>query len=231
MKKSSTQFIVRAIFLSCSILIFSTVFSTENAAAQQGSGQQGSAQKAPQGSSSAQQGSGSAQQGSSTTAPAAQKPAKPWKPSVSVHIEKGTNKGYLVLQLDLSKGHHIYSLSPQGSPAPTKIEAANSQDLRVLGPFAANTQPEVIANDPIFKQRIEKHKGVVKFFAPVEVRPGIDLSKLAAQVTFSGQVCSDQSCRQIQSENVSGKFAGFFDSSPKTGAKPAAQNNGSSARR
>lgn len=159
------------------------------------------------------------------------KPKQPYKPSVRVHIEKGTNKGYLVLQLDLQDGHHIYSLNPKGSPMPTKIAVTPSKDIKVLGGFTSDKQPLVIEKDPVFQRRIEKHKGVVQFFAPIEVRPGIDLAKLAAEVSLTGQVCSASACRQVKARKVVGKFASFFDvsrdsaekTSATTAAKPSVQ--------
>jgi len=153
---------------------------------------------------------------------AAAKKALPYKPSVRVHLEKGANKGYLVLQVDLAAGHHLYSLNPKGSPAPTKIVVSPSNDMNVLGAFTSDKQPLVIEKDPIFNRRIEKHKGVVQFFAPIEVRPGIDLSKFTTEVTFSGQVCSDSACRQIKAQKVTGKFASFFDPPKATTEKPTA---------
>jgi len=92
----------------------------------------------------------------------------------------------------------------------------------VLGAFTSDKQPLVIEKDPIFNRRIEKHKGVVQFFAPIEVRPGIDLSKFTTEVTFSGQVCSDSACRQIKAQKVTGKFASFFDPPKATTEKPTA---------
>ncbi len=169
-------------------------------------------------SSSAQQG---AMQGGMKGAMDA-KEMLPYKPSVRVHLEKGANKGYLVLQVDLAKGHHLYSLNPKGSPAPTQIVVSPSKDINVLGAFAADKKPLVIEKDPIFQRRIEKHKGVVQFFAPIEVRPGMDLSKLSAEVTLTGQVCSDTACRQVKAEKVAGKFASFFELPKEPASKAAA---------
>lgn len=142
--------------------------------------------------------------------------AKPWKLTTEIHLEKGTNQGYLVVQVDLSEGHHIYSLSPEGSPAPTKLAVLPSNDLRVISKFASDKAPTVIEMDPVFERRIEKHKGSVKFFAPIKVRPGVDLAKLTQEVQFSGQVCSESGCQPIRNFKSNALFTGYFEI-PKTG--------------
>lgn len=146
---------------------------------------------------------------------AAQQPAteaqKPWKLTSQIHLEKGTNKGYLVVHLDLDKGFHVYSLNPKGSPSPTKLAVMPSNDLKVQAKFVSKTAPKVIKEDPVFKQRIEKHSGQVQFFAPIIVRPGIDLQKLTQEVQFSGQICSDSACQPIRNQTATATFAGFFE--------------------
>ncbi len=136
---------------------------------------------------------------------------RPWKLASRIHLEKGTNQGYLVVQLDLDEGYHIYSLSSDGSPSPTRLVALPSKDLRMISKFASDKSPIVIAKDPVFEQRIEKHKGQIQFFASIEVRPGVDLQKLTQEVQLSGQVCSDSACQPIRKQAVNAKFAGFFE--------------------
>ena len=140
---------------------------------------------------------------------------KPWAIASRIHLEKGTNKGYLVVQVDLAEGYHMYSLNPKGSPSPTKLTISKSDNLRVLSEFASEKPPVVVKNDPVFNQRMEKHKGKVQFFASIEVRPGIDLEKLTQQVQFSGQICSDQACQPIRNHKAKASFAGYFEL-PKT---------------
>lgn len=147
---------------------------------------------------------------------------KPWTMTGRIHLQKGTNKGYLVLQLDLQKGYYSYSVNPKASPAPTTITMAPSADIRMLSKFESDKPPEVIEKDPVFQQRIEKHKGKVQFFASIEVRPGVDVQKLAAELEFKGQICSQESCQPIRGKKVAAKFAGHFEL-PKTDKAAATQ--------
>lgn len=149
-------------------------------------------------------------------------PDRPWKLGSRIHLEKGTNKGYLVVQLDLDEGYHAYSLNPKGSPSPTRLAVLPSNDLKVQSKFVSDKPPIVIEKDPVFGQRIEKHKGQVQFFASIVVRPGVDLQKLSQEVQFSGQICSDNACQPIRGKNVSAKFAGFFEV-PKTRSASSVQ--------
>ena len=151
---------------------------------------------------------------------AAAKPKSPWKISSRIHLEKGTNNGYLVVQIDLDKGYHVYSLDPKSSPAPTQLAVLPSNDLRVKSKFVSDKSPLVIEKDPVFGKRIEKHTGQVQFFAPIEVRAGVDLQKLSQDVKFSGQVCSSSACQPIRQHTANAKFAGYFEI-PKTGNNAA----------
>ena len=141
----------------------------------------------------------------------AQKKQKPWKLSSRIHLEKGTNQGYLVVQMDLADGYHVYSLSEKGSPSPTKLAVLPSNDLKVTSKFVSAKAPLVIEKDPVFGQRIEKHKGQVQFFAPIQVRVGVDPAKLTQEIQFSGQVCSESACQPIRNLTSSASFAGYFE--------------------
>lgn len=146
---------------------------------------------------------------------------QPWKIDSRIHLEKGTNTGYLVVEIQLSEGHHLYSLNPEGSVAPTRLAVLPSNDLRVKSKFVADTAPIVIEKDPVFERRIEKHKGQVRFFAPIEVRGGIDHTQLSQEVQFSAQVCSDNGCRPIRDLKLTASFGGYFEV-PKTGNRESA---------
>jgi len=141
----------------------------------------------------------------------AKKPKSPWKISSRIHLQKGTNEGYIVVQLDLNEGYHVYSLNPKGSPSPTKFAVLPSNDLKVTSKFMADKNPKVIEKDPVFQQRIEKHAGQIQFFAPIAVRPGIDLQKLKQEVQFSGQICSESSCQPIRAVSSTASFSGYFE--------------------
>lgn len=142
-------------------------------------------------------------------------PNRPWKLTSRIHLEKGSNRGYLVVQLDLADGYHVYSLNAEGSPSPTRLAVLPSNDLLVQSKFASDKAPMVIEKDPVFGQRIEKHKGQVQFFASIVVRPGVDLKKLSQEVQFSGQICSENACQPIRKQTATAQFSGFFEV-PKT---------------
>lgn len=148
---------------------------------------------------------------------AAAKPQSPWQITSRIHLEKGTNEGYLVVQMDLAQGYHVYSLDPKSSPSPTRLAVLPSNDLRVTSKFVSDQAPKVIEKDPVFGQRVEKHTGQVQFFAPIQVRAGVDLQKLVQEVQFSGQVCSASACQPIRNHTSKAKFAGYFEI-PKTGS-------------
>lgn len=138
-------------------------------------------------------------------------PKQPWTISSRIHLQKGTNEGYIVIQLDLKEGYHVYSTNPKGSPSPTKFAVLPSNDLKVKSKFMADKNPKVIEKDPVFQQRIEKHTGQIQFFAPIAIRPGIDLQKLKQEVQFSGQICSESSCQPIRAVSSTASFSGYFE--------------------
>ncbi|QEG20935.1 protein-disulfide reductase DsbD domain-containing protein [Mariniblastus fucicola] len=169
----------------------------------------------PKAQTPATQPTGQVQQNSGMQKSPVIEPDRPWKMTSRIHLEKGTNKGYLVVQIDLDEGYYVYSLNPEGSPAPTRLAVLPSNDLKVQSKFVSDKPPHVIEKDPVFNQRIEKHKGQVQFFASIVVRPGVDLQKLAQEVQFSGQVCSDNACQPIRKQTATASFSGFFEV-PKT---------------
>ena len=189
-------------------------------------GQSGSSQASPSGS--ANKSGLSAQFQSPIQAGQPQQEAQdPWQFEGRLHLQKGTSEGYLVLQMYLDQGHYIYSVNPKGSPAPTKINVVANPVVQTRGTFAPNVQPEVNENDPVFRRRIEKHKGQVQFFVPCQLDPNVDFQTTGMPVIeFNGQVCSaDGVCIPINGQKVAVKFAGFFErenqSADKT-AQPAA---------
>jgi DsbC/DsbD-like thiol-disulfide interchange protein len=141
-----------------------------------------------------------------------EKPKDPWQMTGRIHIEQGTSQGYLVLQVDLADNHYIYSVAPKQSPAPTQLKVAPSSSFRMLANFSPDTAPIVIEKDPVFEQRIEKHKGTVQFFAPIKLEDGVNLATINAEVVFIGQVCSEEGfCIPLRGNKVVAQFAGYFD--------------------
>ena len=129
-----------------------------------------------------------------------------------IHLQKGTDKGYVVLRVELEKGNYIYSLNQTGGIRPTQIKAAESKVFRLTGKFTSDRPATIIENDPVFNQRIEKHKGVVQFFAPIQLASNVDFDKWSTELAVEGQVCQDMGfCIPISGLKVKSRFAGYFD--------------------
>ena len=150
---------------------------------------------------------------------------EPYQFSSRIHLSEGTHSGYLVVEVQLAEGKHIYSMTQGGSIPPTTLKVTPNSQIQLTGPFSPDTPATVVENDPVLQQRLEKHTGKVQFFAPINVDPTADLDKLAAEIQFDGQICSQQACLPIRAQKVTGKFAGYFDTpAPASVAKqPATQ--------
>jgi thiol:disulfide interchange protein len=128
------------------------------------------------------------------------------------HLQKGSDKGYLVLRVELDPDFYIYSLTQTGEISPTQIKVAPSRQFRLTGKFNPDRPATIIEKDPIFNHRIEKHKGSIQFFAPIQVAPDVDVSKLTANLSIQGQVCKENGfCMPVMGHKVAGRFAGYFE--------------------
>lgn len=134
-----------------------------------------------------------------------------YKISSRFHLQEGTTSGYLVVQVELQKGNYIYSLSQDGAVPPTTIRVVPSADFIVDGRFNPDRPAEVVENDPVFNQRLEKHRDKVQFFVPVKIRPTAELAEIKPEVMVNGQVCSEGGvCMPIRSRRVQAEFGGYF---------------------
>ena len=134
----------------------------------------------------------------------------PYKLTSSLQLfDDGSNKGYLVVKVDIAQGSHIYSMKQKKPLKPTEIKVATTNSFRMLGSFAADKPAKVIEHDPIFEQRIEKHEGTVQFYAPIELTQGVDAKKVQATVVLNGQVCSDVGCLPINDVKSIASFSGY----------------------
>jgi len=141
---------------------------------------------------------------------------QPFQISSRIHLNKGTQEGYLVVEVQLAAGKHIYSLTQTGAVPPTTLKMSPNQQIQLTGAFEPDKPAVVIENHPDFQQRVEKHTDKVQFFAPIKVAATADLTKLVAEVQFDGQVCSKDACRPIRGKKTAGKFAGYFESKPES---------------
>jgi len=113
----------------------------------------------------------------------------------SFHLEQDARTGYLVLQADIPEGSYIYSLTQEGS-----------------GSFKPDNEPVVVEQDPVFKNRTEKHKQDVRFFIPLQLAEGADPAELAIQMRFNGQLCSEAegTCMPVQDKVINAEFGGYY---------------------
>ena len=136
--------------------------------------------------------------------------------SARFHIEKGKQRGFVIVRADIKKGCYIYGLKQTKPLLPSKLELTKIPQLKMSGKFKADKPAKVIDNDPIFKTRVEKHVGTVQFYVPIEIASGVDPAKIQPLVLFSGQVCSDEGyCAPINKQKITAKFAGFFERQAK----------------
>ncbi len=139
------------------------------------------------------------------------KPAAPYKVSSRFHLMEGTASGYLVVQFELPRGSYIYSMNQGGAIRPTKISVTESDAFVIDGKFTPDKPAEVIEQDPIFQQRVEKHKGKVQFFVPVKFNDVAAATSTTPEITINGQVCSDAGvCLPLRDKQVTATFGGFF---------------------
>ena len=68
-------------------------------------------------------------------------------------IEEGERHGWLIVNLEIPTGSHVYALTQEGNPPPTKIKLAESDSFELMRGFEANKVPDVKENDPVFGQR------------------------------------------------------------------------------
>lgn len=153
---------------------------------------------------------------------------EPWKFEGRLHLEKGTGNGYIVLQVDLAPGSYIYSVSPEGSPAPTRLEVVTPPGLVVGEAFSPNLPPTVVELDPVFNRRIEKHKTQVQFFVPCQVTQDANFENDGwPAIQFDGQVCAEGGvCIPIRGQQIPVVFAGYFERSEQSASSGNAQASG-----
>ncbi len=132
------------------------------------------------------------------------------KLSARYQIEEGTRQGWIVVSAEIPKGNHIYALTQKGTPPPTKIKIAESEEFSITEKFKSNKKPKVIEKDPIFQSRIEKHEGQVAFLAPITIANEADIEELMIDLKFHGQLCSDTGCIPYFNKPVLVEFGGYF---------------------
>jgi len=149
------------------------------------------------------------------TADRAQAQDNEFKIEGTYQIEKGQRHGWLILNINIPEGFHIYALTQEGTPPPTKIKLAESDDFKLMKAFKANKKPKVIEHDPVFEQRMEEYEGKVALLAPLKISDGVDLEDVSFDLKISGQLCNDSGCQLFKNKKVEIEFAGYYEKEEK----------------
>ncbi len=90
---------------------------------------------------------------------------------------------------------YVYSTTqPPGGPKPSKIKLDPSADFKLLGDFHPTSPPKKKV-DPVFNNlTVETHHGTVTWYAPIEIRGGIDPATLTIQGQLFAQLCDPTTC-------------------------------------
>lgn len=98
----------------------------------------------------------------------------------------------LYITAEMEPGWHITSLTQKEPYLPTKIKVAESRDYRLQGPFQSDPQPH--KKTEVDGSLSEVHEGVVTWFAPLELAPGVDPKMLGISGKINVQACGPQGC-------------------------------------
>lgn len=146
------------------------------------------------------------------------------KVTARYHIENGSDQGFLIAKLEIPEGSYVYSMTQAKPLTPSKLAIKPSKEFVVGKTFKSDKKPKVVENDPLFQARLEKHTGTVQFYVPIRMANVKDLKTIQPEVTFSGQVCSDEGyCTPVKGIIAKAKFAGFFEREAKNSVPPLQQ--------
>lgn len=136
---------------------------------------------------------------------------QPYRLTARFHLEEGTRRGYVILQVDLAPGAYIHSLTQEKDLNPSKVKTIESQEYQTLGEFLPDRTPTIIEKDPVFEQRLEKHLGMVQFFVPLTLSEGVSAETIQPSLVFDGQVCTEDGvCIPLRKQIVPAQFGGYF---------------------
>lgn len=125
------------------------------------------------------------------------------KPVVAITAQFATPKdnkpARLFVTAVIDPGYHIYSItqptSKSGNPTVTKIVLKLPDGVQQLAPFKATVAPKSEREELYGDLPIETHAGTVTWFAPIELPPSVDATKLKIGGTLSFGACDAKSCR------------------------------------
>jgi thiol:disulfide interchange protein DsbD len=129
----------------------------------------------------------------------------------SFKLKKDTRSGVLTVTAKVPDDWHTFSVSQKpGGPMKSKL-TVKAKGLKLTGAFVPQEPPHVSKSD-IFEMKVEEHEGTVHWLAPFELTKGTDPSKLALDVKYRGQICSDTTgqCKLAKADSKA-TFKGFAD--------------------
>jgi thiol:disulfide interchange protein len=110
----------------------------------------------------------------------------------------------LLITAKIAPGRHTYSLTqPKGGPRPTRIDLDPSSNYRLLGTFRAHPEPNTrIEKGPVWTGlQIEEHEGEVTWYAPIEMKAGVDPKTFAIHGAAHLEVCqTDGYCEPVEKQ-------------------------------
>ncbi len=138
------------------------------------------------------------------------------KPALSVSARftspTGDRPSYLVISASLDPGWHIYSITQApGGPVTTKIKLAESDDYRRLGDFAADPPPKKKTEAVFGDLVVESHYDRVVWYAPIELRPGVDPGAVRIEGSVYAQPCTETSCERPRDFPFTATLGSAFD--------------------
>ena len=142
----------------------------------------------------------------------------------SYEIDPLTSSGILEIEVTLSPGWYIYSVTqPSGGPIKTQFSISSPSNIELTGTFAPSTEPNRSVSKVFSGVTVEKHEQSVVWSAPIRVPSGF---KDAITVSVDAQVCNkvDGACVPVN-EKVTATYLGELTSSAAYRMEPTSKES------
>ena len=107
-------------------------------------------------------------------------------------VAKDGKPARLFITATIESKWYTYSITQKpGGPQRTQIIVAPSKGFRLTGPFVSDPPPEAKPEELFDNLVVEKHKGTVIWYAPLEFAAGVDPAKLEITGKVQMQLCAD----------------------------------------
>lgn len=113
--------------------------------------------------------------------------------SAKFTVAEGGVPARLWITAKITPPYHTYSITqPEKGPQRTKIVLKTSPEYQVLGSFQPTVAP-VVHKEPAFNNvEVEEHSGEVTWWAPIELAPGVDPTKVKIDGHVNCMACAEQ---------------------------------------